>query len=193
MRCLPAISFLVIAAAALSGCAPSEAPLTTAQTTHSPEPSPAPTASPSPGPHTPEPSPPGSVEVSACAQVESLRVRPESDDDRLDVFGVIALRDSGPRTRANGETAFAGDQAISYEVAPGDTLGAIAERFCTTTQMIQYLNVVRRATGYSNAKDDFVLYAGDILNLDAYTITSVGHQNGVVYDYRPVIHLPPQR
>lgn len=100
---------------------------------------------------------------------------------------ISELRDTGPRPLANGETILSENgNPAAYIVVAGDTMETIGERFCTDWAYIESINVVRR--------NGLALYTGDTLNLDAYTITSVGDENGVVYaNERPPGSLPPQR
>ncbi len=57
-------------------------------------------------------------------------------------------------------------QPVAYLVVAGDTFASVAARFCIDSHYLDLLNQVRRV--------DSEVYAGDTINLDAYTITSVG-------------------
>lgn len=136
-----------------------------------------------PSPPQPEPSPVND----ACAGLEpQYAINNDGTNERLSGYSIIELRDTGPVDFASGRTTFndAG-QPAAYEVAAGDTYWAIADRFCVYPHWLTLLNQVRR-----NGEN---LYVGDTLNLDAYTITSVGSENGVVYNNPPSSHIPPQR
>ncbi|MGF6822408.1 hypothetical protein M2317_001312 [Microbacterium sp. ZKA21] len=111
----------------------------------------------------------------------------DSDPDRVVGYRNDMIRDTGPRTGATGDVSLndAGTP-VAYRVAEGDTLWAIGERLCTQRIWIEMVNSVRR-NGAS------ALYPGDTLNLDMYAITSVGDENGVVYDNDPGFYIPPQQ
>lgn len=95
--------------------------------------------------------------------------------------------DQGPRAHASGtaETDAAG-RAVAYVVAPDDVWTIVAERFCLHVDYLNALNQIRR----NSAAD---LYVGDVLNLSPYTVTSVGSENGDVYDNAPPSSMPPQK
>jgi hypothetical protein len=88
---------------------------------------------------------------------------------------------------ATGEAILADGVPVAYKVAPGDVFSLVAARLCIGEQWLHWVNSVRR--------DSDELFAGDTLNLDPHTITSVGDQNGVVYDNRlpDGFVIPPQR
>ena len=75
---------------------------------------------------------------------------------------------------------------VAYVVAPGDIWEFIAKRFDLGTAYLTGINAVRRDEAATP-------YAGDTINLDPATITTVGDQNGVVYhheDRLPDPHVP---
>ncbi len=121
---------------------------------------------------------------------------------RVSEFIVPELTDGGPREFAQGE-AILNDEGtvVAYIVASGDTPFSVAERFCSGQDEIALLNAVRRNTFYSTFYNDpdpppaswITLYAGDTINLDPATITTVGDERGQVYSNTPNMHLPPQR
>jgi hypothetical protein len=85
--------------------------------------------------------------------------------------------DGGSREFATGVTTV-GDDGVprSYLVAEGDGFAPVAERFGLTASYLVLINAVRR-------DNTMVLYVGDTLNMGARTITTIGDQNGVVYDH----------
>ncbi|KAA9133743.1 hypothetical protein [Microbacterium caowuchunii] len=107
------------------------------------------------------------------------------------------LVDSGPRSGAEGETRTNADgQPVAYIAAEGDRWGAIAERFCTgaNPEYLEWLNFIRRTGLYSSGgQTPATVYAGDTINLDPYTIASVGDENGTVHSFDPFFPIPPQR
>ncbi len=138
-------------------------------------------------------SPPAHEESAECkwpvAQIEAHAGEVLNLDDFDD------MEDLGPSENANGAIARTDDGVLaSYTVAAGDTYDAIAERVCTSVYGLTALNAVRRGGVY--ASDDLgsrsTLYAGDTLNLNPFTIASVGDQNGVVHEHTPSFILPPQ-
>ena len=73
---------------------------------------------------------------------------------------------------------------VSYVVARDDTIYAIARRFCVSPSYLYIINSVRR--------DDLEPYIGDVINLDAHTILSIGDENGVVFHNAPLVSpIPP--
>lgn len=117
--------------------------------------------------------------------------------ERIGGFGIPRLGDRGPIPGATGEVTLGPDgQPISYVAAAGDTYTGLTERFCLTPMdpYIEMVNSVRRNSGFSGDNmPPFTLYAGDVINLDAHTVTSVGSENGRVLALTPTIYLPPQR
>lgn len=132
-----------------------------------------------------------------CAELEQPEVNEYGYADGVDYLGgrpVPVIADSGARDGANGSVSTdAEGNPAAYVVAQGDTLGAIAERFCTDTTYLTQVNLVRRQTPAMSDVPEMPLFAGDTLNLSAYTVTSVGDQNGQVYDFNPDFQFPPQR
>lgn len=94
--------------------------------------------------------------------------------------------DQGPVEHASGDAVL--DDAgrpVAYLVAPDDVWTVVAERFCLHVDYINALNQVRRNGAAT-------LFAGDTLNLDPYTVTSVGSENGTVFENDPPHPMPPQ-
>lgn len=116
-----------------------------------------------------------------------LAAVPNNVDDRVSGYVVADVRDAGATKHASGEAIL--DDAgmpVAYKVAEGDTSFAISERFCIGyVDYLGWINSVRR-----NGVDE--LFPGDILNLNRFTITSVGDENGVVYENEPTVHIPEQ-
>ncbi len=84
-------------------------------------------------------------------------------------FGPNRTIDLGSRSGARGTVALDGAGVPSaYLVASGDILSAVTDRFGGAN--IWGLNCYRRT--------DTHLFAGDTLNLDYYTVTTVGSENG---------------
>lgn len=97
--------------------------------------------------------------------------------------------DCGPIQYATGTAKLdAKGVPVAYVVAPGDIWEFIAKRFDVGTAYLSAINAVRR--------DEITTpYVGDTINLDPATITTVGDQNGVVYDHLdrlPDPHVPQQ-
>jgi hypothetical protein len=117
--------------------------------------------------------------------------------ERIGGFGIPKLGDRGSIPGATGTVTLGADgQPVSYVVAAGDTYTGLTERFCLTPMdpYIEMVNSVRRNSGFSGDNmPPFALYAGDVINLDAHTVTSVGTENGRVLALTPTIYLPPQR
>lgn len=113
-----------------------------------------------------------------------------SDDDEPEQLGGMSLPipiDRGPLPHANGVATF-DDRGVpvAYVVASDDNLVSIGSRFCLDGIYLYWVNAVRR--------DDDTLFVGDVINLDAHTIGSVGSQNGAVYTHPfPPFRIPPQR
>lgn len=152
---------------------------------------PTPAPSPSGSSASPMPSPTsadaGPVELdSPCTQVRQL---PVADDveEQLGGMSLLVPIDRGPMPFAEGTATF--DDVgvpVSYEVASGDSWEGVSARFCVGPIWLTWINSVRRS-----GQD---LFVGDVLNLDAHTIFTVGDQNGVVHDNpAPPFKLPPQR
>lgn len=113
-------------------------------------------------------------------------------------YAIPELRDLGPTEHASGRVVRDDDGRLAaYVVAAGDTLYAISDRFCVgSISYLGWINSVRRngASSWEANKQEgeFEIYPGDTLNLDAHTVTSVGDEQGVVYEHRPDFYLPPQ-
>lgn len=114
--------------------------------------------------------------------------------ERIGGFGIPKLGDRGSIPGATGTVTLGADgQPVSYVVAAGDTYTGLTERFCLTPPdpYIEMVNSVRRHSGFSGDNmPPFALYAGDVINLDAQTVTSVGTENGRVLALTPTIYLP---
>jgi len=134
--------------------------------------------------------------VDVCAGTKGLEARSDSSQDRVAGYIQYEMVDRGPMPSANGEVIVddEGDPA-AYIVAEGDSPDAIAERLCTDPMYLEMLNSIRRNSNYadeSSGMGAFTLFPGDTLNLNRFKIATVGDENGVVYDYTPRIHIPPQ-
>lgn len=115
--------------------------------------------------------------------------------DLVGRFEVQIPVDAGPRDYATGTTTFEDGVPVAYEVASGDIVDYIAERFGLegdppANEGFSYLNTINqvRRGGYP-----WTLHPGDILNLSAYHITSIGSINGEVLAEEPPDPMPPQR
>lgn len=177
--------------ASLSGCvAPQESPGSAARSTPaSPEPVPeqaAPKAT--SGAEAQASSDPTPSVDSTCGPVE-LYEPWSSERPSVSSLGGSRLRipsDRGAREHANGEVVSDGaGRPVAYVVAPDDVWTVVAERLCLHVDYINSLNQVRRNSAAT-------LYAGDTLNLSPYTVTSVGSENGEVYDNPPPDPMPDQ-
>jgi hypothetical protein len=95
--------------------------------------------------------------------------------------------DLGARANASGEAMLDDEgRPVAYVVAPDDLWADVADRFCLHPDYINALNQVRR-------NGAFELYVGDTLNLSPYTVTTVGSENGEVFDNPAPDPLPTQR
>ena len=108
------------------------------------------------------------------------------------------LTDGGPSEYAQGEVILNDDGSLAaYVVASGDTPFAVAERFCSHQSELGLLNAVRRNTFYSSpggtGGDWITFYAGDTINLDPATITTVGDEQGQAFSNETALDLPPQK
>jgi hypothetical protein len=119
----------------------------------------------------------------------------------IGAFQIEIPVDSGSRQFATGKvTTDRNGVPSSYTVASGDVIDYVAARFGffdpSSGEGFNYLNTinqVRRGT-YPNAPDgNFALFAGDILNLSAYTMGSVGSENGHVIPGPMPSPAPAQR
>jgi hypothetical protein len=103
------------------------------------------------------------------------------------VFPVQVPRDGGPITYAEGTPITQGRQVVAYKVAPGDIYDYIAQRFHLTNDgYLLVLNEERRGEAAP-------LYAGDVLNLSAYTLGKYGTVNGRVVDGPRPVTAPSQQ
>jgi len=91
-------------------------------------------------------------------------------------FGPNNVVDHGPNSHANGVvTLDAAGVPASYKIVSGDTWDGVTQRFGMTWVDLDSLNCYRRDDWGSHSQ----LWAGDVLNLDPYTVTTVGSQQGV--------------
>ncbi|MEE6282835.1 hypothetical protein [Georgenia sunbinii] len=131
-----------------------------------------------------------------CEGLPSLEPRTNATEDRVHGYWYSSLRDVGPIAGATGEVTYdEDDQPVAYVAAPGDTMQAIATRFCIDHYpYLEWINAIRRgdATSVLDLDGSMPLYAGDTINLDPYTIASVGDENGVSRDNAIDFHIPPQ-
>lgn len=131
-----------------------------------------------------------------CEGLASLEPRSNATDDRVHGYWYSSLRDVGPIAHANGETVQDQDgEPVAYVAAPGDTMVAIAARFCIDHYpYLEWINAIRRGEGTSilDFAGSMALYAGDTINLDPHTIATVGDENGVVRRNAIDFHIPPQ-
>lgn len=141
---------------------------------------------------TPSPDPVADATVVVEPGPCDAAVYPEevSDPNAVEQLGGVTLAvpfDRGPMTHATGETIVNEDGTpVAYIVAANDVLDTIGARLCVSEIWMHWVNSVRR--------DSEELYVGDIINLDAHTILTVGSQNGVVHD-NPLPEgfvIPPQ-
>ncbi|GAA3663430.1 hypothetical protein [Microbacterium marinilacus] len=202
---LTAAAALVLTLAGCTAPVPVETPATVETpmvdpSVQSPSPSPTASATQAADEHaSPESTPSdGAVSYANCDGAP-LPVPAESDEELAagTVFGLrpFMLRDSGPRAGAQGEvTVDENGDPTSYLVVEGDDIQSVAQRFCLPAIEFDYLNLINAVRRERLGP----LYPGDTLNLSPYTITTVGDQDGVVYD-NDVSYLagdaplPPQR
>ncbi|MFT4284459.1 MAG: hypothetical protein QM598_06465 [Protaetiibacter sp.] len=115
---------------------------------------------------------------------------PTSSSPSAEMVGAYEIQtptDLGPSEYANGVVILDGSGTpVAYEVASGDIFDFVADRLGIDGNYIATINQVRR--GYTS-----VLFAGDTLNLDPHTITSVGTFNGRVLDEPTPEPMPPQK
>ena len=181
-RSLALAAIALCAPLALVACTPASlvdraVPTTTTPSISAPAPEPEPTVVGTP------------ADVANPGPCDAVAPRVPVDDGEVEQLGgwsLITPIDLGPRPFANGEVrSDANGTPVAYVVSSNDTVEAIGARFCIGAQWLYAINSVRR-----EGND---LYVGDILNLDAHTILSVGDQNGVVHDNPPIITpIPPQ-
>lgn len=130
-----------------------------------------------------------------CEGMPSLEPRDISSDERVDGYWYSELRDLGAKTNAAGEAITNSEgQPVAYIAAQGDTLMGIASRFCIDHYpYIEWINAIRRGSITKVTETGSMrVYPGDTINLNPYTIASVGDENGVVRDNAVEFHLPPQ-
>ena len=102
------------------------------------------------------------------------------------VFPVQIPHDDGPMKYAEGTVITEGSRIVAYQVAPGDIYDYIAKRFhLTNNGYLLVLNEPRRGEASS-------LYAGDVLNLSAFTLDKYGTVNGRVARGPQPIAAPKQ-
>lgn len=136
----------------------------------------------------------------ACAGLPERQNRPNHVDDRVHGYWYSELRDIGPIEHATGETTFDDEgQPVSYVAAAGDTMFGIAVRFCLGNDYpyLEQINAIRRGeTGeLLNLLNGptMEVYPGDTINLNPYTIATVGDENGEVRNNNLDFHIPQQR
>jgi hypothetical protein len=91
-----------------------------------------------------------------------------------DIYRVeVPSADSGPAQYATGTPIMEGSKVVAYKVASGDIYDFVVKRFGLSNDgYVIAVNAIRR--GNVN------LYAGDVLNLSAYTMRKYGSVNGKV-------------
>ncbi|MGN7948535.1 hypothetical protein ACTJKH_07300 [Microbacterium sp. 22215] len=163
---------IVLATAALAGCAGQE-PSTESGTAQ-----PSPAATP--------PLDPGSAsEYDGCDPTQG----PHASNDPV-AGGVLhpefyaEIRDLGKREHAMGE-ATSNEEGLpaTYTAVANDVEIAIAARFCLTTEDLHLLNFVRHCVGDT-------IQPGDVYNLDPYTIATVGQSVNGLCNNTPTFTLP---
>jgi LysM repeat protein len=103
-----------------------------------------------------------------------------------DAFPVQLPRDGGPIEYAEGTPIKEGSKLVAYTVASGDIYDYIAKRFHLTNDgYLLILNEVRRGEAAQ-------LYAGDVLNLSAYTLHEYGTVDGRVVEGPQPVTAPRQ-
>lgn len=187
-RRLAAAASFGLVAVLLAGCTGSAEPEPTDTSSASSSASADANATSTPTP-SPEPSDVNDDAEGAVGTCTFIEPRSNDHDDRVGGYVIRSIVDNGVIEHATGEAQFNEDGSPrSYTVAKGDTAYAIASRFCIDyVEYLGWINSVRR-NGVEN------LYAGDTLNLDRFRITSIGDENGVVYENSPSVdHIPPQK
>jgi hypothetical protein len=148
------------------------------------------------GPRAPVPH--GAAPVATPSAAAPAKPRASFGEGMVSRYRVEIPVDNGPEPHAMGTvTTDAHGVPASYRAAPDDLTDFIAERFGFFERQddpsynsgINYLNTINqvRRGGYP-----WTLYAGDTLNLSAFTITSVGDQDGVVKHEPAPDPMPPQ-
>ena len=180
---IAAVAFLAAGCLSLAGCS----------TTFS-EPRPtggAPTSAPTSTP-VPSPSPtirsgdPGFVpETVASDECHEWVFTAVDDPEQVVGWALQIPVDGGPQEYAMGVATLDADGVpASYEVVSGDNPEFVAERFCINLAYLYAINSVRRG--------DQTLFVGDIVNLNAHTILTVGDQNGIATAGPAPDPIPPQ-
>lgn len=124
----------------------------------------------------------------------AAKARATVGTDMVGQFQVEIPIDNGPENYATGTvTLDSAGHPAAYVVASGDVIDYIAERFgffAPSGEGFAYLNTINqvRRGGYP-----WALYAGDTLNLSAYTIRTVGDTDGKVLNEAPPSPMPAQR
>lgn len=125
--------------------------------------------------------------------ITPAHVRAAVGADKVDKFQVEVPVDNGAENYATGTvTMDSSGRPAAYVVASGDVIDFIAHRFgffSDSGQGFEYLNAINqvRRGGYP-----WTIYAGDTINLSAYTVLTVGSVNGKVLNEAPPVPLPPQ-
>lgn len=131
-----------------------------------------------------------------CEGMPGLEPRPNESPEGIGGYWYSELRDLGPIDFATGEVTLRDDgQPAFYVAAEGDTMYAIAQRFCIDyAGYLGQLNGIRRGDGNADLFElQSLLYAGDTINLDPYTIATVGDQGGQVFQHAIGYRIPEQR
>lgn len=131
-----------------------------------------------------------------CEGMPGLEPRADDSPEGIGGYWYSELRDIGPIEHATGVVTLRDDgQPASYVAAEGDTMFAIAKRFCIDYPgYLGQLNGIRRGDGNANLfalQPD--LWAGDTINLDPSTIATVGDQAGHVFEHTLDYRVPEQR
>ncbi|WP_188718291.1 hypothetical protein [Agrococcus terreus] len=132
--------------------------------------------------------------VDGCEGLPTLA--PASGSNGLGGYLYVALRDRGRMTFATGDVAVDDDgRPIAYRAAAGDTMHAVSQRFCIDYPgYLGLLNAVRRGDGDADLfRLQQEVWAGDIINLDVATVTTVGSQDGQVLSNAAPYSMPTQR
>lgn len=136
------ISVTVVAALALTGCSPSAEPEAVAE---GPGPVAAETATPEPA-ETPGPTPtPTQLSAADCKDGPTAIIRLPADAYAPSYSNTARLDgeifDTGPRDLAAGDPTLNEEgEIVSYTVQPGETLAAIAGRFCVGERTLAAYN-----------------------------------------------------
>ncbi|WP_417556226.1 hypothetical protein [Microbacterium sp.] len=167
---------IALAATALAGCTATGGPTASGQTAK-----PAAAAEAGPG-------------GGECTDMTSSDGGDFLTDGVLHADALEGMRDTGVRPGASGTVSLSQDGGLAaYTVAEGDRPEAIAARMCAATAWLDALNAVRRESWLAGSPHSMRLNAGDTLNLDPATITTVGDEDGHVQKNEPDFDLPPQR